>query len=70
MLVLLALLVYGVIGIRATPFIDPRGVYVAPTGAVFVADTSNNRVVLVHKDGFRRDDRNRHQVAGGRGRRR
>ncbi|HEV3329184.1 MAG TPA: hypothetical protein VGZ33_07275, partial [Acidimicrobiales bacterium] len=50
---LLFLLVYGIIGIEVTPFSEPRGVYVAPTGSVFVADTQNNRVVLVWKTGFR-----------------
>jgi streptogramin lyase len=50
---LLVLLVYGIIGIAPTPFTDPHGVYIAPTGSVFVADTANNRVVLVYKNGFR-----------------
>jgi streptogramin lyase len=53
-LALLPLLVYGVIGIGATPFSGPHGVYVAGTGSVFVADTANNRVVLVYKNGVRR----------------
>ena len=48
-LVLLVLLVYGTIGFVATPFTDPHGVYVAPTGSVFVADTQNNRVVLISR---------------------
>jgi streptogramin lyase len=50
---LLVLVVYGIIGIEVTPFQGPRGVYVAPTGSVFVADTQNNRVVLIWKNGFR-----------------
>jgi streptogramin lyase len=50
---LLVLMVYGIIGIAPTPFTDPHGVYIAPTGSVFVADTANNRVVLVWKNGFR-----------------
>jgi streptogramin lyase len=50
---LLVLLVYGIIGIEVTPFSAPRGVYVAPTGSVFVADTQNNRVVLIWKNGYR-----------------
>ncbi len=50
---LVVLLVEGVIGIGITPFSDPHGVYVAPTGAIFVADSSNNRVVMDMKSGYR-----------------
>jgi len=50
---LVVILVWGGIGITATPFDDNRGAYVAPTGAVFVADTNNNRVVLVENGGYR-----------------
>lgn len=53
LIVLLIVIFQGVIRINATPFADPHGVLVAPTGAVFVADTDNNRVVLVEKDGYR-----------------
>jgi DNA-binding beta-propeller fold protein YncE len=52
-LVLLVLIVQGVLGFTATPFNSPHGVFVAPTGSVFVADTGNNRVVLVWKGGYR-----------------
>lgn len=52
-LALLVLLIYGILQIPATPFISPHGVWVAPTGSVFVADTGNNRVVLVWKSGYR-----------------
>lgn len=50
---LIVLLVWGNIGFTSTPFDNNRGVYVAPTGAVFVADTANNRVVLVENGGYR-----------------
>jgi|GEM_PF-5079245 len=50
---LVVLLVEGIIGIGITPFVDPHGVYVAPTGSVFIADGGNNRVVLDMKSGMR-----------------
>ena len=52
-LTLLVLMLFGVVGIGASPFSGPRGVYVSATGAVFVADTANNRVVMVYKNGVR-----------------
>ncbi len=52
-LTLLVLMLYGVVGIGASPFSGPRGVYTSATGAVFVADTANNRVVMVYKNGVR-----------------
>jgi DNA-binding beta-propeller fold protein YncE len=52
-IVLVVLLVYGIIGFGPTPFIDPHGEWVSPTGAVIVADTGNNRLVLIHKNGYR-----------------
>ena len=66
----LVLLVYGIIGIGSTPFIGPRGVYVAPTGSVFVADTANNRVVLIWKNGYRQTIGDGLLTARGRRRRR
>lgn len=50
---LVVVFVWGVPAFGSTPFDEPHGVYVAPTGSVIVADTANNRVVLIGKNGFR-----------------